>query len=41
MWARAKMPTSKKKNSSKKPTRPKTPQKPNGSGPTHGLSSST
>jgi len=41
MWARAKKTHIEKKLPSKKPTRPKTLQKPCGPGPTHGLSSST
>jgi len=41
MWARAKKAHNEKKPPSKKPKRPKTPQKPYGLGPTHGLSSST
>jgi len=41
MWVRAKKAHIEKKNPSKKPTWPKTLQKPCGSGPTHGLSSST
>jgi len=41
MWTRAKKGHTEKKPPSKKPTGPKTLQKPCESGPTHGLSSST
>jgi len=41
MWTRAKKVHIEKKTPSKKPTGPKTLQKPSGPGPTYGLPSST